>query len=151
MNLLVLGLGNLGEKAILNFGVPFARDKLPGLVSNIASNAASNAINKFKIRISGKGAVRARKGFTLLISNEYMDHIIKIVNLLENSAVLTDGFTEAVKHEIKKQKGGFLGALLAPLAASVRQLVISSVVKGITGRGVMRAGKGYYIKMDKNL
>ena len=55
--------------------------------------------------------------------------------------------TETVKHEIKKQEGGFLGALLAPLAASLVQPVVSSVVKGISGRGVRRAGRGY---MDEN-
>ena len=50
--------------------------------------------------------------------------------------VLIDGVTEIVKHEIKKQEGGFLGALLSPLAGSLEQQVISSVVKGIRGRGV---------------
>ena len=39
-----------------------------------------------------------------------------------------------VKHEIKKQESGFLGALLAPLATSLVQPVISAVVKGISGR-----------------
>ena len=37
----------------------------------------------------------------------------------------------------------FLPVLLAPLAASLVQPVISSVVKGISGRGVRRAGKVY--------
>ena len=37
--------------------------------------------------------------------------------------------------------------LVAPLAASLVQPVISSVVKGISGRGVKRAGRGY---MDEN-
>ena len=54
-----------------------------------------------------------------------------------------DGITETAKHEIKKQKGGFLGPVLASLAASLAQRVISSVVKDVTGRGVMRAGRGY--------
>ena len=54
--------------------------------------------------------------------------------------------TGAVKDEMQKQEGGFLGALLAPLAASIVQPVISSVVKGISRREVRRAGKGY---MDK--
>ena len=43
----------------------------------------------------------------------------------------------------KKQKGGFLGPVLPSLAASLAQRVISSVVKDVTGRGVMRAGRGY--------
>ena len=55
--------------------------------------------------------------------------------------VLIDGVTETVKREIKKQEGRFLGALLAPLAASLMQPSISSVVKGISGRGGRRAGR----------
>ena len=57
--------------------------------------------------------------------------------------VLIDGVTETVKHEIKKREGAFLGALLAPLAASFLPPVFSSVVKGISGRGVRRARRGY--------
>ena len=41
-------LSNLGKKTILNYDVPFAGDELPGLVSNTAANAASNAIHKFE-------------------------------------------------------------------------------------------------------
>ena len=66
---------------------------------------------------------------------------------LKDQGVLIDGVTETVKHEIKKQEGGFLETLLAPLAASLVQPVISSVVKGISERGVRRAGTGY---LDKN-
>ena len=62
------------------------RDNLPGLVSNIASNA----INKFERKIGGNGAVRAGKGFALFISNEDMDDITKIMISLENSGVLID-------------------------------------------------------------
>ena len=48
--------------------------------------------------------------------------------------VLIDGFIETVKHEIKKQEGESLGDLLAPLAISLLQPAISSVVKNIIGR-----------------
>ena len=75
-----------------------------------------------------------------------MNDIIKIIKSLKDLGVLIDGVTETVKHEIKKQEDGFLGNLLAPLAASLVQPVISSVVKGISGRGVRRAGKGYMVK-----
>ena len=77
-----------------------------------------------------------------------MNDIIKITKSLENLVVLTDGVTETVKHEIKKQEGGFLGALLAPLAVSLVQPVISSVVKSIGAILIRRAGRGY---MDKSL
>ena len=75
-----------------------------------------------------------------------MNDIIKIIKSSEDSGVLFDGVTKTVKHEINKQEGGFPGALLAPLAASLVQPAISSVVKGISGRGVRRAGGRY---MDK--
>ena len=62
----------------------------------------------FDRKISGKGAVRAVKGFTLCISNEDMNDIIKIIKSLEDSGVLIDGVTETVKHEIKNKKADFL-------------------------------------------
>ena len=87
--------------------------------------------------------MRAGKGFTSFISNEDMSDITKIIKSLEDSGALIDGVTETVKHEIKKQEDKSLGALLAPLAASLVQPVISSVVKGISGRGVRGTGRGY--------
>lgn len=60
--------------------------------------------------------------------------------------VLIDGNTRTIKPEIKKQEAGSLGTLLALLAASIVQLVISSLVKHISGRGVRKTGIGY---MDK--
>ena len=131
------------KKAPPSVAIPLARDNLPGLVSNLTLSA----INKFDRKISGKGAARVGKGFTLFISNEDMNDIIKIVKPFEHSVVLVDGVTETVKHEIKKQESRFLTALLIPLAASLVQLVISSVVKGMSGRGVRRARRGY---LDEN-
>ena len=136
-------LANLDKKALTNNVIPLARDNLPGLVSNLTSNA----INRFERKISGKEAVRAGIGFTLFISNEDMNDTIKIIKSLEDSGVLIDGVTETVKHEITKQEGGFLGILLAPLAASLVEPAISSVVKSISETGFRRAGRGY---IDKN-
>ena len=75
----------------------------------------------------------------MFISNEDINDIIKIIKSLEDSNVLIDSITETVKDEIKQQAGGFLPALLPPVVASLVQPVISSVVKGISGRGVTRA------------
>ena len=133
---------SFGKKALTNIALPLARDNLSGLVSNLISNA----INKFERNVSGKGAFRAGKGFILFILNEDMNDITKIIKLLEDSCVLIDGVTETWKDEIKKKEGGFLGALLAPLVASLVQQVTSSVVKSISGIGVRRAGKGYINK-----
>ena len=52
-----------------------------------------------------------------------MNDIIKIIKSLENS--------------------GVFGALLAPLATSLVQPIISSIVKGISGRVVRTAVRGY--------
>ena len=112
---------------ITDLAILLARDNLPGLVSNLASNA----VNKFERKISGKGAVRGGKGYILFISNEDMNGLIKIIKSLEDSGVLIDGVSETVKHEKKKQGGRFLGALLAPLVASLVRPVISSLVKDI--------------------
>ena len=49
-------LGNLGINTPTNITIPLARESLPGL----ASNLTSNAINKFERKISGK----AEKGFS---------------------------------------------------------------------------------------
>ena len=75
-----------------------------------------------------------------------MNDIIKIIKSLVDSGALIDGVSENVKHEIKKQEGGFLGTLFPNLAASIVQPANSSVVKGISGGGVRRAGRGC---MDK--
>ena len=50
-------LGNLSIKALINVAILLARENLSGL----ASNLASNAINKFERKISGKGEVGAKK------------------------------------------------------------------------------------------
>ena len=76
-----------------------------------------------------------------------MNYIIKTIKSFEDLGVLIDGVTETVKHETKKQEGGFIGALLAPSVHSLVQRIIFSVVKGISGRKVRRAGRGF---MDIN-
>ena len=82
--------------------------------------ASASAINVAVQReMHRKDVVRAREGITLVMSNEDVDDIIKIINSLEKSGVLIDGVSEEVKHEIKKQKGGFLGILLGTLGASM--------------------------------
>ena len=52
-----------------------------------------------------------------------MHDIIKIIKSLECLGALIDGVAETVKHEIDKQEGGFLGALLASLATSLVQFL----------------------------
>ena len=56
---------------------------------------------------------------TLIISNEEMDDIMKIVKSLEHSGLLIKGVSETIKSEAKEQKGGFVGMLLGTLGASL--------------------------------
>ena len=46
-------LSNLGKKALTDLAISLGGDNLPGLVSN----SASNVINKFERKISGKWAL----------------------------------------------------------------------------------------------
>ena len=77
VDLLVLGQV-IQKNAPTNIPVLIARDNLPGLVNNLASNA----INKFERKISGKGAVSAGKRFTLFILNEDMNDIIIVKKMI---------------------------------------------------------------------
>ena len=72
---------------------------------------------------------------TLIISNEEMNDIMKIVQVLEDSNILLKGVTETIKNETKEQKGGFLRMLQGTLGASLFRNLL-------TGKGVVRAGYG---------
>ena len=77
-----------------------------------------------------------------------MNDNIKIIKSLEDFGVLSDAVTETVKHETKKQKRGFLGALWATLDASIEQPVTSSVLRVESEKEVRRSGRG---SMNKKL
>ena len=72
---------------------------------------------------------------TLIISNDEIHDIIKIVKSLEDSGLLLKGVTETVQNEVKEQKGVFLSMLLGTLGASLLGNLL-------TGKGIYRAGKG---------
>ena len=69
----------------------------------------------------------------LIISNDEIHNIIKIVKSLEDSGLLL--VTETVQNEVKEQKGGFLSMLLGTLGANFLGNLL-------TGKGIYRAGKG---------
>ena len=79
---------------------------------------------------------------TLIISNDEMNDIIKIVKSLENSGVLLKGVSETIQHEAKEQRGGFLIMLLGTLGASL----LGNLLNG--GKGVIRTGDGNKKKSD---
>ena len=97
-------LSSLSKNKITDLSIPLACNNLTGLLRNLATNAKKWIWKKNK----WKGTVRAGKIFTLFISNEDVNDIIKILKSLENAVVLIDGVTETVKQEIKKKKVDFL-------------------------------------------
>ena len=86
-----------------------------------------------KKKMLGSGAT------TLIISNDEMDDILKIVKSLENSGVLLKGVSETIQHEAKEQRAGFLSMLLGTLGTSLLGDILS---KGLSGKGVIRDGEG---------
>ena len=68
-------------------------------------------MQEFKKNIHGSGTT------TLIISNEEMNDIMKIVQALEDSNILLQGFTKTIKNQTKNQKGGFSSMLLGTLGA----------------------------------
>ena len=70
---------------------------------------------------------------TLIISNEEMNNILKIVQALEDSNILLKGITKTIENETKGQKGGFLGMLLGTL-------VVTLLGNMLSGKGIVRTG-----------
>ena len=134
-------LTKMQKRGFLKFLMPLLQSGLPLLKSVIkplgvlgltaAALATDAAINK---KILGSG-----NHTTLIISNDDMQDLLKIVKSLEDSGILLDGITETVKNEVKEQKGRFLSVLLGFLGAS---LLGHLLTKNLSGRGVIRAGKG---------
>ena len=110
---------------------PLAKSVLIPLGLTAAASAADAGIHK---KILGSG-----NSTTLIISNDEMDDIFKIVKSLENSGLLLKGVSETIQHAAKEQRGGFLSMLLGTLGASLLGDILS---KGLSGKGVIRAGKG---------
>ena len=112
---------------------PLAKSVLIPLRLTAAASAADAGLHK---KILGSGN---NNNTTLIISNDEMDDVLKIVKSLEDSGVLLKGVSETIQHEAKEQRGGFLGMLLGTLGASLFGDVLS---KGLSGKGVIRAGEG---------
>ena len=69
----------------------------------------------------------------LIISNEDMNDIMKIVQALEDSSILLKEINKTIENETKEQNGGFLEMLLGTSGASL-------LGKMLTAKGFLRAG-----------
>ena len=122
-------LGSLSSKLagpLMKIAVPLTKNVLAPLGITAAASAIDAGIQK---KIHGSGTT------TLIISNEEMNDIMKIVQALEDSDILLKGVTKTIKNETKEQKGGFLSMLLGTLGASLLGNLLA-------GKGILRAGSG---------
>ena len=110
-----------------NLSMPLAKNVLAPLGLTAAMSAIDESIKK---KMLGSGTT------TLIISNDEMNDIIKIIKALENSGVLLKGVNKTIENATKEQRGGFLPMLLGTLGASL----LGNLLTG--GKGVIRAGEG---------
>ena len=119
-------LGSLLSKIagpLMKVAVPLAKNILPPTGITAATFALDAGIQK---KIHGSETT------TLIISNEEMNDIMKIVSALEDSNILLKGITKTVENVTKR---GFLGMLLETLGASLLGNMLA-------GKGILRAGYG---------
>ena len=105
--------------------IPLAKNVLASLGITAAALAIDAGIQK---KMHGSGTT------TLIISNEEMNDIMKIVQALEDSNILLKGVTKTIKNETK-EKRGFLSMLLGTLGASLLGNLLA-------GKGIVRTGSG---------
>ena len=94
-------LGSLLSKLagpLMKVAIPLAKNVLAPLGITAAASAIDAEIQK---KTHGSGTT------TLVISNEEMNDIMKIVQALEDSDILLKGVTKAVKNETREQRGEF--------------------------------------------
>ena len=92
-------LGNLSGKLagpLMKVAMPLAKNVLVPLGLSATMSAIDGSIKK---KMFGSGIT------TLIISNDEMDDILKIVKSLESSGLLLKGVSETIQHEAKEQRG----------------------------------------------
>ena len=95
-----------GLPLIKNVVKPLAKSILIPLGLTAAASAADAGMHK---KMLGSGYNHPLHNTArLIISNNELEDIIKIVKSLEDSGLLLEGVTETVKNEVKEQKGEFL-------------------------------------------
>ena len=120
---------------------PLLKTELP-LIGNVLKQLAKIVLIPLGLTAAASATNAAihkkmfESGFTsLIISNEEMEDIMKIIKSLEDSDLLIKGVSETIKNEVKEQKGVFLGMILRNLNASLLGNIL-------TGTGTIRAGEG---------
>ena len=122
-------LGKLLSKLagpLMKVAMPSAKNVLAPLGLTAAMSAIDGSIQK---KIYGSGV-------KLIIEEEDMNDIMKIIEALENSGILLKGVSKTTKNETREQIGEFLSMLFGTLGARL----LGNLLTG--GKGMMRAGEG---------
>ena len=139
-------LGKLLSKLagpLMKVAMPLAKNVLALLGLTAAMSAIDGSIQK---KIHGSGATK------LIIENEDMNDIMKIIEALENSGILLKRLSKTIENETKEQKGGFLSMLLGTLEASLLGNLLTGGKEIVrAGKGIVRAGAGATKKQKFNL
>ena len=98
----------------MKVAIPLAKNVLALLGITAAASAIDAGIQK---KIHGSGTT------TLIISNEEMNDIMKIVQALEDSNILLKGVTETIKNEAKEQRRIFRNVIRYFRSKFVRKYV----------------------------
>ena len=132
-------LGKLLSKLagpLMKVAMTLAKNVLAPLGLTAAMSAIDGSIQK---KIHGSGV-------KLIIEQEDMNDIMKIIEALENSGILLKRVTKTINNETKELRGGFLSMLLGTLGASLLGNLLNggkgSIASRAKGEGIMRAGDG---------
>ena len=118
----------------LKTGLPLMKNVIKPLAKSVLIPLVLTGESAADARIHKK-ILRSGHNTTLIISNDEMEGILKIVKSLENSGILLKEVSETIKYEAKEQKRVFLSMLLGTLAASLLRNMLP-------GKGFIRAGEG---------
>ena len=87
---------------------PFVKPVLP-LIGNVLKSLAKSVLTLLELTAGATGVAIHNKIFgsgmtVLIISNEEMNHIMKIVKSLEETGLLKKGVSETIKNEAKEKQ-----------------------------------------------
>ena len=120
------------EGPLMKVALPLAKNVLAPLGLTVAMSAIDGGIQK---TIHGSGV-------KLIIEQEDMKDIMKIIKSLENSGILLKRVSKTIKNETKEQRGGFLSMLLGTLGAILLGNLLGRKGMMRAGDGIVRAGSG---------
>ena len=136
-----------GLPLIKNIIKPLAKSILIPLGLIAAASAADARIRKKSLGSGHRhlSSTSRNNTTTIIISNDEMKDIIKIVKSLDDSGLLLKRVSKTVLNEAREQKGGFISMLLGTLGASLLGNILAG--KGVIdkskrkGQGINRAGE----------